>query len=41
MQVLVVDDDEAVRRAVAHALRRDGYGVAEAADVYARRGLTA
>ena len=28
MQVLVVDDDEAVRRALVHALRRDGYGVA-------------
>jgi two-component system, OmpR family, response regulator MprA len=32
MQVLIVDDDEAVRRALTHALRRDGYGVAEAAD---------
>jgi two-component system response regulator MprA len=30
--VLIVDDDEAVRRALMHALRRDGYGVAEAAD---------
>jgi two-component system response regulator MprA len=27
-----VDDDEAVRRALMHALRRDGYSVAEAAD---------
>ncbi|MFI6077143.1 response regulator transcription factor [Actinoplanes sp. NPDC051343] len=32
MHVLIVDDDEAVRRALMHALRRDGYGVAEAAD---------
>ena len=32
MQVLIVDDDEAVRRALVHALRRDGYGVAEAAN---------
>jgi two-component system response regulator MprA len=31
VQVLVADDDEAVRRALVHALRRDGYGVAEAA----------
>jgi two-component system response regulator MprA len=32
VQVLIVDDDEAVRRALVHALRRDGYGVAEAAN---------
>ncbi|MFB9237553.1 response regulator transcription factor [Plantactinospora siamensis] len=32
MRVLIVDDDEAVRRALMHALHRDGYGVAEAAD---------
>jgi two-component system response regulator MprA len=32
VHVLIVDDDEAVRRALMHALRRDGYGVAEAAD---------
>jgi two-component system, OmpR family, response regulator MprA len=32
MRLLVVDDDEAVRRSVAHALRRDGFEVAVAAD---------
>jgi two-component system, OmpR family, response regulator MprA len=32
MRVLIVDDDEAVRRSLSHALRRDGYGVGEAAD---------
>jgi two-component system, OmpR family, response regulator MprA len=32
VDVLIVDDDEAVRRALTHALRRDGYGVVEAAD---------
>ena len=30
--MLVVDDDEAVRRSLAHALRRDGYQVSVAAD---------
>ena len=32
MRLLVVDDDEPVRRSVAHALRRDGFEVGEAAD---------
>ena len=36
MRVLVVDDDEAVRSALTHALHRDGYEVTTAAD-----GMTA
>ena len=32
MRILVVDDDPAVRRALEHALRRDGYQVSQAAD---------
>ncbi len=32
MRVLVVDDDEAVRSALTHALHRDGYDVSTAAD---------
>ncbi|MFL6112848.1 MAG: response regulator transcription factor [Catenulispora sp.] len=31
MRILVVDDDPAVRRALEHALRRDGYQVSQAA----------
>ncbi len=32
MRVLIVDDDAAVRTSLGHALRRDGFEVAEAAD---------
>jgi two-component system response regulator MprA len=32
MRVLIVDDDEAVRTSLAHALKRDGYEVSQAAD---------
>jgi len=32
MRVLVVDDDESVRRSLLHALGRDGYEVSQAAD---------
>src|SRR5258705_8481262 len=32
MRILVVDDDQAVRRSLEHALGRDGYDVASAAD---------
>jgi two-component system response regulator MprA len=32
VRVLIVDDDEAVRRSLAHVLRRDGYQVTVAAD---------
>ena len=32
VRVLVVDDDEAVRNALTHALHRDGYDVSTAGD---------